>query len=132
MMSGWKHSWFALYHDLIAQGLHVIHKQTYLRTQTKNAERERAKFTKAGVPNPHTRLPISYRGIGVKAHGSVLAAMIQNAKGYGLDYATADFTLPVPPHWYAAGGCADCAMATGQADHGVPAVDRAPGIVAAF
>lgn len=93
-------SWFALYHDLIAQGLHVIHKQTYLRTQTKNAERERGQFTKAGAPNPHTRLPISYRGIGVKAYGSVLAAMIQNAKSYGLDYATADFRLPIPPHWY--------------------------------
>ncbi len=94
-------SWFALYHDLIARGLHVIHKQTYLRTQTKNAERERGKFAKAGVPIPHARLPISYRGIGVKAHGSVLAAMIQNAKGYGLDYATADFRLPLPPPWYA-------------------------------
>ncbi len=94
-------SWLALYHDLIAQGLHVIRKHTYLRTQTKNAEREREKFTKGAAPGIHTRLPISYRGIGVKAHGSVLAAMIQNAKGYGLDYATADFRMPIPPQWYA-------------------------------
>ena len=27
--------------------------------------------------------------------------MIQNAKGYGLDYATADFRMPIPPQWYA-------------------------------
>jgi hypothetical protein len=92
-------SWVALYHDLIAQGLKVAHKQTYLRTQTKNAERERRAFNPAIPSNPDSWMRISYRGVTVKAQGSVLAAMMYNR--HGLDYATADFRLPIPPLWYA-------------------------------
>lgn len=91
-------SWVAPYHDLIAQGLKVVHKTTSLRTQTKNSRREAACFARARPPRTAGRLAISYRPEQVRRVGSVLGAMCETA---GVDAARADFRLPVPEAWRA-------------------------------
>jgi hypothetical protein len=91
-------SWVSVYHDLIVDGLKVLHKQTRLRTQAKNAARERALFCGSRPPAGARLLRIDYPPAEVRRHGSVMAAMCAAA---GTDAATADFRLPVPPHWRA-------------------------------
>jgi ADP-heptose:LPS heptosyltransferase len=91
-------SWVSLYHDLIAEGLHVIHRPTSLRTQTKNARREMHLFEKRRPP-PSTRSQhISYGPDQMRQHGSVLGAMCA-VVGLGCDYETTDFRLPIPEVW---------------------------------
>jgi hypothetical protein len=91
-------SWAALYHDLIADGLHVLHKKTILRTQTKNAKREAAKFHKGPPPLKAAARQIHYTGAMVRKAGSVLGAMLASV---GLDTSDVDFRLPVPDEWLA-------------------------------
>ncbi|MBZ9921906.1 hypothetical protein LB579_29895, partial [Mesorhizobium sp. BR1-1-7] len=52
-------SWIAPYHDLIADGLKVLHKRTVLRTQSKNADRERNLFWRGSIPIAR-QMQISY------------------------------------------------------------------------
>ncbi len=90
-------SWVSVYHDLIADGLHVLNRPTPLRTQRKNAQREAALFEKsipAGIKTRIIELP--YRPEHVRKTGSVLAAM---CLAWQCDYAIADFRLPVPSEW---------------------------------
>lgn len=87
-------SWVAPYHDLIPQGLKVLRRRTHLRTQTKNAEKER--FWQGHLPPDLAQLKVSYRPEAVRQHGTVLAAMCEQC---GVDYSRADFRLPVPPSW---------------------------------
>ena len=90
-------SWISLFHDLIATGkLHVVHKVTNLRTQTKNARREAGLFDKTRPPMSSTRLRISYSPAQVRRLGSVMAAMCETVR---CDYSRADFRLPVPQPW---------------------------------
>jgi len=86
-------SWVAPYHDLVADGLKVIHKPTSLRTQTKNANREASRFYRGLMPRFGRALQVSYSPEQVRNEGSVLAAMCSVT---GTDYATADFRMPVP------------------------------------
>lgn len=88
-------SWVAPYHDLIADGLKVLHKRTILRTQAKNAEREAKSFWRGSVPIAR-RMQISYSPDQVRECGSVLAAMCRTAD---VNYATADFRMPIPENW---------------------------------
>ncbi|MBZ9943444.1 hypothetical protein LB533_20365 [Mesorhizobium sp. BR1-1-13] len=88
-------SWVAPYHDLIADGLKVLHKRTSLRTQAKNADRERGLFWRGSVPVAR-QMQISYSPDLVRECGSVLAAMCRTAD---VDYGTADFRLPIPAEW---------------------------------
>ncbi|TPJ86952.1 MULTISPECIES: hypothetical protein [unclassified Mesorhizobium] len=88
-------SWIAPYHDLIAGGLKVLHKRTSLRTQAKNADRERNLFWRGSVPIAR-QMQISYSPDLVRECGSVLAAMCRTAD---VDYARADFRLPIPAEW---------------------------------
>ncbi|WP_181175190.1 hypothetical protein [Mesorhizobium sp. B2-2-1] len=89
-------SWVAPYHDLIADGLKVIHKTTALRTQAKNASREAARFHRARLPRFGRAVQVGYSPDQVRSQGSVLAAM---CRATGTDYATGDFSLPVPAAW---------------------------------
>ena len=90
-------SWVSVYHDLIANGLHVLNRPTPLRTQRKNAQREAALFEKSipdGIKAKTIELP--YRPERVRALGTVLAAMCEV---WQCDYTSADFRLPVPSEW---------------------------------
>lgn len=89
-------SWVAPYHDLIADGLHVVHKATELRTQAKNATRERRGFDRGRPPNGASVLRNWYSPEQVRRLGSVLKAMCETCH---CDYETADFRLPVPDTW---------------------------------
>lgn len=89
-------SWVAPYHDLIDQGLRVVHKPTTLRTQAKNARREAGRFARRALPLGTKALSVWYTPQEVRQARSVLGAMCGNT---GTDIASADFRLPVPPAW---------------------------------
>lgn len=91
-------SWVAPYHDLIADGLKVIHKATSLRTQAKNAKRERRRFEQSRAPIGARRFDVWYRPADVRRCGSVLGAMMKSVGG---DLDQADFRLPIPEAWRA-------------------------------
>lgn len=91
-------SWVSVYHDLIEDGLKVIHKPTRLRTQAKNAARESKLFTRGLPPRGSKTIAISYPPAEVRRHGSVMAAM---CAATGCDAAAADFSLPIPESWKA-------------------------------
>lgn len=91
-------SWPVLYWDLIPQGLKVIHKDSNLRTQAKNAIRERSAFCRQQPPHPSTRedKQIWYRAKDIRHTGSVLGAMgecLQRPVGEG------DFRFPIKDEW---------------------------------
>lgn len=90
-------SWVAPYWDLIGQGLKIVRKATPLRTQTKNAEREAALFTKLPAPVKVPHMQAWYRPEEVRRRGSVLAAMCASLN---CDEAAADFRLPLPRTWF--------------------------------
>lgn len=91
-------SWVAPYHDLIKDGLKVVHKPTSLRTQAKNAKREAALFSRQRPVGARTR-KIWYSPQEVRDNGGVLAAMCRNCD---VSYDKADFRLPVPAEWITA------------------------------
>jgi hypothetical protein len=89
-------SWVAPYHDLVGQGLKVVHKHMFLRTSRKNAAREAALFTQASPPPGTRAIKVWYRPDEVRKQRSVLGAM---CAATGRDYASADFRLPIPQAW---------------------------------
>jgi hypothetical protein len=92
-------SWPCVYHDLIEQGLRIYHRPIALRTQLKNAAREKGKFEPA--PSPLHRLPKVHM-IYQRQHvgsGTILKAMYACA-GIPNEYENFDFTLPVPDSWH--------------------------------
>ncbi len=90
--------WPAMYHDLIAEGLIVVRRGIALRTQMKNEQREADKFT---ARHPLTRsagMRIAYGGQQVlQTSSKTILEVMCNVTG--TDFATADFTLPVPDAW---------------------------------
>jgi ADP-heptose:LPS heptosyltransferase len=94
-------SWPCVYHDLIAQGgLHVIPKRVGLRTQTKNAQRERDKFSKVLVPPRTPELRPSYNDYNVaRMPNRTILEAICGSLNIGIDYSRADFRLPIPYDW---------------------------------
>lgn len=84
--------WPCLYRDIA--GLHVVSKGSGLRTQAKNALRERDRYDPQQPPAGCEEVRISYSPWGVRKYGSVLAAMCRQS---GLDIG--DFTLPIPVEW---------------------------------
>jgi ADP-heptose:LPS heptosyltransferase len=83
---------------LIDCGLKVIERPTLLRTQQKNAERERDRFCRRRPPAGIRTVSVGYPVQRVNALGSILAAMCAHT---GCDYRQADFRLPIPPGWHA-------------------------------
>lgn len=90
--------WPCIYHDLVGERLRLVKKTTSLRTQAKNLRREDAKYQKGPSPAGAKTVRVWYTRDQVRRTGSVLAAMIE---GVGLDYASADFRMPVPDDWAA-------------------------------
>jgi len=94
-------SWAALYHDLVAEGLHLVRKSVQLRTQMKNQLRESGRF---GPPPPRTldqpAITLHYSGHNVarQPNRTILEAML-GAANMNLSYDRADFRLPIPPEW---------------------------------
>ncbi len=86
-------SWPCVYRDM--PWVRCVHKGTTLRTQAKNAAREADRFAHAPV-DADAHLRIWYRPHEVRAHGSVLGAMLRSV---GLDDASADFGMAVPVEW---------------------------------
>jgi hypothetical protein len=95
-------TWICIYHDLIEQGLHVIHKNSGLRTQVKNAWREQSKFYRGPIPARPIAVTPMYHGYNVnqQASGTILEAMCKSV-GMGVSYKSCDFRLPIPADWYA-------------------------------
>jgi len=92
-------SWAAIYHDLIPLGLKCMRKSTNLRTQRKNQDREAGKFWQGQVPPGTPAVHIMYHGFNVQQQPShtILEAMCKSAR---VDYARADFSLPIPGEWF--------------------------------
>jgi len=88
--------WPCMYHDLIGGGLKLCDSVSTLRTQAKNAGRERAAFVAAPQFAGMETLHVSYSPPLVRDCGSVLGAM---SKQCGV--AVGDFRLPVPHAWRA-------------------------------
>lgn len=87
-------SWPCVYHDLVGPRLHLVAKNSGLRTQHKNMLRERSKFVRA--PKCDGELRVWYTPQGVREAGSLLGAMMRET---GTDIERADFGLPIPPAW---------------------------------
>lgn len=97
-------SWYSLFDGLTQDGLHVVYSGTSLRTQTKNAKRERHLFDKTPIPNGVRSITIRYTGGQVRDLPShtVLEAM---CKTVGVDFhdPALDFRFnPVPQAWLTA------------------------------
>lgn len=87
--------WPCVYHDLVGPHLHLIDKGSRLRTQSKNAYRERAAFSRVAVPPGARALKVWYTHEGIKKSG-FLGAMMDYC---GCAIETADFRLPIPMVW---------------------------------
>ncbi len=87
-------SWPSLYHDL---PISLTRRPVSLRTQTKNADRERAKFVSRHFLTRST-MRVAYTGQQVLASPSktILEVMCNVT---GTNFAEADFTLPIPDTW---------------------------------
>lgn len=88
--------WPSVYHDLTAAGLRLVNKGSGLRTQAKNAAREAGLFNRAPAPRTAGLLRVHYPPTLVRAHGSVLKAMLAACR---LDPRETDFRLPVRNEW---------------------------------
>lgn len=91
-------SWASMYHDLIEEGLIIVRRPVGLRTQTKNAIREARLFSPVANEYPLS-IRTRYMAAEVQASASktVLEAMCKSAD---VDYASADYSLPVPDEWF--------------------------------
>lgn len=91
-------SWPVLFWDLVGDKLKLIQKDSGLRTQAKNANREQDFFYKGRVPLPNMRTDkqIWYRAKDIKQTGSVLGAM---AECLGEPVGEADFRFPLKDEW---------------------------------
>jgi len=95
-------SWCSIYWDLILRGLRVVHKDSYLRTQDKNAKREASMFWRGVVPHVstpgtvRTDKQIWYRAKDIRHTGSVLGAM---AECLNASMGDADFRFPIKDEW---------------------------------
>lgn len=88
-------SWVSVYEDLIPQGLHIVHRPSSLRTQTKNAERERERFSRVPIPRDATRVRVWYPPDLVRKSGTILKAM-----GKATHCEPFDFTINVLADWW--------------------------------
>ena len=85
-----------LYHDLVADGLHLVFKSTRLRAQSKTIEREQEFFKKAPVePGNTRRIKLWYKKEQIDRYGSILETMMAECGVPG----KGDFSLPIPAEW---------------------------------
>lgn len=93
-------SWPCIYHDL---PIKFVRRPVALRTQLKNAEREKDKFIPSPLPHHKPRsVHVSYNRTTVMCLPSrtILEAMFRSA-GIQDQYVDADYRLPIPDPWAA-------------------------------
>jgi hypothetical protein len=89
--------WPTLYADFDPERLKLIRKESRLRTQRKNAEREAASFYTGPVPRTRA-VTVNYRGITARETNSTVLATMLRAAGLEPE-GGADFTIPHRPEW---------------------------------
>lgn len=88
--------WPCVFADLMEGGkLFLIDKRSKLRTQAKNATRERDRFFRGAMPATYHDITIRYPGSLVRSEGTMARAMF---KAIGLQ-GDADFSLPARDGW---------------------------------
>lgn len=87
--------WPSAYHDLPVR---CMPKLSTLRTQAKNLERERGRFSTEPVPRDAWVHQLRYTGDTVRVAGSVLGGMWP----VGIDADAMGFRLPIPTAWWSA------------------------------
>lgn len=84
--------WPSAYHDLVGPRLRLVNKASALRTQAKNAVREKDKYA---APVPGLRqMRVWYRRDDVLREGSILGGMCSSAH-----VSERDFSMPIPNAW---------------------------------
>lgn len=95
-----KTPWPCIYHDFVGDRFHLVGRGYTLRTQAKNAKRERAVYSAAPVPRNATTMRVWYDYASIRTAGTFLGGMLRTTLGRAADDVTlADFTLPVPTAW---------------------------------
>ena len=92
-----KTPWPCLYHDLAGDDLALIEHGRTLRTQRKNARRERDRYSRSAAPSGARRMRIWYDYDGIRRTGSFLGGMFGLTLKRSAD--DADISLPVPEAW---------------------------------
>lgn len=87
--------WPSVYWDLVGPKLHLMPLETRLRTQLKNAAREKDRYTARRAPAGSATIKPWYHHEQMR-RGPILKAMMENT---GTDYGRADFSLPIPDAW---------------------------------
>lgn len=88
--------WPCLYHDFDDR-LRLIERGYTLRTQAKNAKRERGAYTREPIPRTARTVRVWYDYGSIRKAGSFVGGMMATTlHDVGGDY---DFTLPVPTAW---------------------------------
>lgn len=90
--------WPSIYHDLVGDRLKLVSKGSSLRTQAKNAVRERDLFHAARLPMSGRAIQVHYPPQLVRQHRSVLKAMLA---AVGASTRRIDFRMPIKPEWEA-------------------------------
>jgi ubiquinone/menaquinone biosynthesis C-methylase UbiE len=91
---------YLLYHDLVAQGLKLVMRDTSLHAQRKTIAREHELFDRAAFPPPPSnaaRKNIGYPKVLIDQHGSILEAQF-SCVGLKMPERP-DFSLPVREEW---------------------------------
>jgi len=89
--------WPCLYHDLVGDRLALLEHGKTLRTQRKNARRERDRYSRSAVPYGARKIRIWYDYDGIRRTGSFLGGMFGLTLKRPAD--DADIRLPVPDAW---------------------------------
>lgn len=89
-----KTPWPSVYHDLVANGLHLLPSESRLRTQFKNSKREASQYSSTRPKSVSQELRIWYSQDQVRKHGSFLGAMCSAS---GLP--ETGFSMPIRAEW---------------------------------
>jgi len=90
--------WPCIYHDFDDR-LRLLERGYTLRTQAKNAKRERDAYTREAPPRTARAMRVWYDYNSIRMTGSLIGGMMRTTFGRPIDIADADFTLPVPTEW---------------------------------
>ena len=91
--------WPCLYHDFDPDRLRLVERGYTLRTQAKNARRERDAYSREPIPRNARAMRVWYDYNSIRRTGSFIGGMIRTTFGVDANVEGADFTLPVPTEW---------------------------------
>ena len=89
--------WPCIYHDF--DRLRLLERGYTLRTQAKNARRERDAYVRMAPPRVARTMRVWYDYGSIRTAGSFVGGMLRTTFGRDADIDVADFTLPVPTGW---------------------------------